>query len=59
MYRMVAISAVIFSLGSTPPAPGLAPWLNLISMARMAGCSATSALSRGRLNRPSSSRQPK
>ena len=44
--------------GSTPPRPGFAPWLSLISSARI-GVLSTSSLSRGRLNRPSSSRQPK
>src|ERR1700760_3144426 len=30
--RVSAISAVILALGSTPPWPGLAPWLSLISI---------------------------
>jgi hypothetical protein len=31
--RILAISGVILAAGSTPPRPGLAPWLSLISMA--------------------------
>jgi hypothetical protein len=33
--RMAAISRVTFTPGSTPPSPGLAPWLILISIARV------------------------
>ena len=32
--RIAAISADTFAAGSTPPSPGLAPWLSLISSAR-------------------------
>ena len=56
--RVSAISRTPSAAGSTPPSPGLAPWLSLISSART-GAPATSSFSRGRLNRPSSSRQPK
>ena len=58
MPRVAAISAETFAAGSTPPRPGLAPWLSLISSART-GAPATSAFSRCRSKRPCSSRQPK
>ena len=32
MPRVSAISSVILALGRTPPWPGLAPWLSLISI---------------------------
>jgi len=35
--RMAAISGVTLAPGSMPPRPGLAPWLSLISMARIRG----------------------
>jgi hypothetical protein len=57
--RMAAISGVTLAPGSMPPRPGLAPWLSLSSMARMAGTSATRSTRRGRLKDPSASRQPK
>ena len=56
--RVSAISADTFAAGSTPPRPGLAPWLSLISSART-GAPATRSLSRCRSKRPCSSRQPK
>ena len=37
---VAAISADTLAPGRTPPSPGLAPWLSLISMARI-GVSAT------------------
>ena len=58
MPRVSAISRDTFGPGSTPPSPGFAPWLSLISIA-LTGALWTSSLSLGRLNRPSSSRQPK
>ena len=54
---MEAISAVIFRLGQEPAAPGLAPWLSLISIART-GCSATWSANFRSSNRPSDVRQP-
>ncbi len=41
--RISAISAVILAAGSTPPSPGLAPWLSLISIARTGADSTTSS----------------
>ena len=52
MPRIWAISAETFAAGSTPPSPGLAPWLSLISRART-GAEATRSLSRARSNAPS------
>jgi hypothetical protein len=57
--RMAAISGVTLAPGSMPPRPGLAPWLNLISMARIDGVTDTRSIRRGRLKVPSSLRQPK
>ena len=51
MPRAAAISGVTFAAGSTPPRPGLAPWLSLISIART-GCSAHRSTSRPRSKRP-------
>jgi hypothetical protein len=56
--RASAISAVTFGPGSTPPWPGLAPWLSLISIIFTCGSRAFSS-KRDSLKRPSSSRQPK
>jgi hypothetical protein len=56
--RVAAISPDTFAAGSTPPSPGLAPWLDLISRART-GAPATRSSSRCRSNLPCSSRQPK
>ena len=56
--RVAAISAETLTPGSTPPSPGLAPWLSLTSSART-GADATVSLKRARSNRPFSSRQPK
>ena len=38
--RAAAISGVTFGPGSTPPCPGLAPWLSLISIIFTCGSSA-------------------
>jgi hypothetical protein len=54
---MVAISAVIFSLGRRPPLPGLAPWASLISIIFTCG-SAMMAAAFSSSNRPSWVRQP-
>jgi len=56
--RASAISAVTLGPGSTPPCPGLAPWLSLSSIIRTCGSRAFSA-KRSALKRPCSSRQPK
>jgi hypothetical protein len=56
--RIRAISGVTLAPGSTPPRPGLAPWLSLISIARTFA-EATSSRKRSMLKRPRSSRQPK
>ena len=56
--RAAAISAVTFGPGSTPPWPGLAPWLSLISIIFTCGSQAL-AWKRSALNAPSSWRQPK
>jgi hypothetical protein len=58
MPRIFAISGVIFAAGSTPPRPGLAPWLSLISMART-GALATVLDEALQEKFPFSSRQPK
>ncbi|MCY1366432.1 hypothetical protein D9M69_533290 [compost metagenome] len=56
--RAAAISGVTLGPGSTPPWPGLAPWLSLISIIFTWGSSAL-ALNLSSLNSPCSSRQPK
>jgi hypothetical protein len=56
--RVAAISGVTFRPGSTPPWPGLAPWLSLTSIILTAG-SVAFAAKRSSLKRPCSSRQPK
>ena len=58
MPRMAEISFVIFAAGRTPPRPGFAPWVSLISIART-GFSATRSKSRSRSSFPFSSRHPK
>ena len=56
--RVAAISAVTLAAGSTPPWPGLAPWLSLISI--ILTCSlARARRSSRRQNVPSALRQPK
>ncbi len=56
--RTRAISGVTLAPGSTPPSPGLAPWLSLISTART-GCASTCSMKRSRSKLPSAARQPK
>ncbi len=56
--RMCAISRVTLAAGSTPPCPGLAPWLNFSSTILICGLAATSANFSG-ANVPSPLRQPK
>ena len=56
--RTFAISSVTFEAGRSPPRPGFAPWLSLISSARM-GASSSRPRSSARLKRPLRSRQPK
>ncbi len=56
--RAAAISGVTLGPGSTPPWPGLAPWLSLSSIIFTWGSRAFSA-KRSSLNVPSSLRQPK
>jgi hypothetical protein len=56
--RAAAISGVTFGPGSTPPWPGLAPWLSLSSIILHLRVAAL-ALNLSSLKRPSSSRQPK
>ena len=56
--RAAAISGVTFGPGSTPPWPGLAPWLSLSSIIFTCG-SAALAAKRSSLKLPSSLRQPK
>ncbi len=56
--RVRAISGVTFAAGSTPPWPGLAPWLSLISIIFTWSCAAAAAKRSG-LKWPSSVRQPK
>ena len=56
--RASAISRVTFGPGSTPPCPGLAPWLSLISIIFTCGSVACLAKSSA-LNVPSGLRQPK
>jgi hypothetical protein len=58
MPRVWAISAEIFAFGSTPPWPGLAPWLSLISIILTWGSAAWRA-NRFGSNLPSAVRQPK
>ena len=54
--RIRAISGVTLAPGGTPPRPGLAPWLSLISTARIESA-ATVSLNAWRSNRPAESRQ--
>ena len=56
--RAAAISSVTLAPGSTPPWPGLAPWLIFSSMSLTCGSRAFSAKRSG-LKVPSSLRQPK
>ena len=56
--RAAAISGVTLGAGSTPPWPGLAPWLSLISIILTCGSRAL-AMKRSSLKLPSSLRQPK
>ena len=56
--RAAAISSVTLGPGSTPPWPGLAPWLSFNSIIFTCGCRAFSA-KRVSLKDPSSLRQPK
>jgi hypothetical protein len=56
--RAAAISSVTFGPGSTPPWPGLAPWLSFSSIIFTCGSRAATA-KRSALNEPSSLRQPK
>ena len=58
MPRACAISGVTLGPGRTPPWPGLAPWLSLISIIRTCGSQAFCANFSG-LKLPSSLRQPK
>ncbi len=58
MCRMRAISGVFLLAGSTPPWPGLAPWLSFTSIMRTCGRRAFSRNSSG-LKFPLASRQPK
>ena len=39
--RILAISSLTLAAGKIPPFPGLAPWLNFISIILTAGCAAT------------------
>ena len=50
--RAAAISGVTLAAGRTPPRPGFAPWLSLISMARI-GARSTWATAASRSKRPS------
>ena len=56
--RAAAMTGVTLAPGSTPPRPGLAPWLSFTSMA-FTGAEATEAIKASMLNRPSSPRAPK
>ena len=56
--RAAAISGVTLAPGSTPPWPGLAPWLSLISIIFTCGSRACWA-KRSALKLPSVLRQPK
>ena len=56
--RAAAISALTFGPGSTPPWPGLAPWLSLSSIILTCGSRAL-AMKRSAQKLPSSLRQPK
>ena len=56
--RASAISIVTFAPGSTPPWPGLAPWLSLSSIIFTCGSRAAAAKASGS-KRPSAWRQPK
>ncbi|GAA3530401.1 hypothetical protein GCM10022263_18780 [Nocardioides daeguensis] len=58
MPRISAISAVTFAAGSSPPRPGFAPWLSLISSA-LTGAEAIISFRRGSEKSPFASRQPK
>ena len=56
--RIAAISGVILALGSTPPWPGLAPWLSFTSIILICGSLAAAANFSGS-KEPSAARQPK
>ena len=56
--RAAAISGVTLGPGSTPPWPGLAPWLSFSSIS-LTWRSVALALNFSALNVPSSLRQPK
>ena len=56
--RMAAISGVTLAAGRTPPWPGLAPWLSLISIILICGFCATRRNFQAE-KAPSSVRQPK
>ena len=56
--RAAAISGVTLGPGSTPPWPGLAPWLSFSSIIFTCGSPAAAA-KRSSLKLPSSLRQPK
>ncbi len=56
--RAAAISGVTLGPGSTPPCPGLAPWLSLISII-LTCASAAWVAKRAGSKRPAASRQPK
>ena len=56
--RIFEISSDTLAAGSTPPCPGLAPWLILSSTILIWSSAATRANSSG-LNEPSRLRQPK
>ncbi len=58
MPRASAISGVTFAPGSTPPWPGLAPWLSFSSISLTCG-SVAFAWNLSALNVPSSFLQPK
>ena len=56
--RVWAISALTLAAGSTPPWPGLAPWLSFSSIILTCSCAALAAKRSGS-KRPSSVRQLK
>ena len=56
--RASAISCVTLGPGNTPPCPGLAPWLSLISIILTCG-SVACCVNSSALNVPSGLRQPK
>ena len=56
--RVAAISGVTLAAGSTPPWPGLAPWLSLISII-LTWSELAWAAKRSGSKRPSAPRQPK